>query len=118
MNLRTANLMVIAAFACTITVVCHAASDRQDRIRTTVNRAIKPIMADNGIRGMAVGIIDGDEHYLFNYGLTSAETGEPVTRDTLFELGSVSKTLTATLASYAQVSGYLSLSDPAEESVR
>jgi len=112
MNLRTANLMVIAAFACTITVVCHAASDRQDRIRTTVNRAIKPIMADNGIRGMAVGIIDGDEHYLFNYGLTSAETGEPVTRDTLFELGSVSKTLTATLASYAQVSGYLSLSDP------
>ncbi|MGA3247171.1 MAG: class C beta-lactamase [Paraburkholderia sp.] len=104
--------MVIAAFACTITVVCHAASDRQDRIRTTVNRAIKPIMADNGIRGMAVGIIDGDEHYLFNYGLTSAETGEPVTRDTLFELGSVSKTLTATLASYAQVSGYLSLSDP------
>jgi beta-lactamase class C len=112
MNLRTANLMVIAAFACTITVVCHAASDRQDRIRTTVNRAIKPIMADNGIRGMAVGIIDGDEHYLFNYGLASAETGEPVTRDTLFELGSVSKTLTATLASYAQVSGYLSLSDP------
>jgi beta-lactamase class C len=112
MNSRTANLIVIAAFACTITVVCHAASDQQDRIRTTVNRAIKPVMADNGIRGMAVGIIDGDEHYLFNYGLASAETGKPVTRDTLFELGSVSKTLTATLASYGQVRGYLSLSDP------
>jgi beta-lactamase class C len=44
--------------------------------------------------------------------VASKETSKPVTRDTLFELGSVSKTLTATLASYAQVSGYLSLSDP------
>ena len=76
-----------------------------------MNRAIQPVMADYGIPGMAVGIIDGDRHYVFNYGLASTEARKPVTRDTLFELGSVSKTLTATLASYAQVSGYLSLSD-------
>jgi beta-lactamase class C len=49
---------------------------------------------------------------VFNYGVASKETRRPVTRDTLFELGSVSKTLTATLAAYAQVSGYLSLTDP------
>jgi beta-lactamase class C len=38
-----------------------------------------------------------------------------VTDSTLFEIGSVSKTFTATLASYAQVRGRLSLSDPASK---
>jgi beta-lactamase class C len=37
----------------------------------------------------------------------------PVTRNTLFEIGSISKTFTATLASYAQVKGKLSFSDSA-----
>jgi beta-lactamase class C len=48
---------------------------------------------------------------VFDYGVASKATKQPVTRDTLFELGSVSKTLTATLASYAQIEGDLSLND-------
>ncbi|WP_445147362.1 class C beta-lactamase [Dyella sp. Tek66A03] len=104
--------MVMTALACTITLISRAEDSQQDRIRSVVDRAIQPVIANNGILGMAVGIIDGEKHYVFNYGLASTETGKPVTRDTLFEVGSVSKTLTATLASYAQVSGYLSLSDP------
>lgn len=113
MNSKAVKFMAVIAFACAFTSVSHAADDRQDRIRNVVSRAIKPVIADNGIRGMAVGIIDGDKHYVFNYGLASADTRKPVTGDTLFELGSVSKTLTATLASYAQANGYLSLSDTA-----
>ena len=38
---------------------------------------------------------------------------KPVTADTLFEIGSVSKTFTATLAAYAQADGALSLTDKA-----
>jgi beta-lactamase class C len=76
-----------------------------------VDRAIRPVMEKCGIPGMAVGIIVGGKLYVFNYGLASTETRRPVTRDTFFELGSVSKTFTATLASYAQNSGHLSLSD-------
>ncbi|MBK5120274.1 beta-lactamase [Burkholderia sp. R-69980] len=115
MNLRTISLIAISFFALATTAVSHAADDEQSRIRSVVNRAIQPVMADYGIPGMAVGIIDGDRHYVFNYGLASTEARKPVTRDTLFELGSVSKTLTATLASYAQVNGYLSLSDPSSK---
>ncbi|MFM0187038.1 beta-lactamase [Paraburkholderia nemoris] len=111
MNLRTISLIAATFFACAVTTVGHAADDQQNRIRRTVDRAIQPIMVNDGIPGMAVGIIYGDRHYVFNYGLASTKTRTPVTSDTLFELGSVSKTLTATLASYAQVSGYLSLSD-------
>jgi beta-lactamase class C len=60
---------------------------------------------------MAVGITIGGKHYVLDYGVASTETRKPVTDSTLFEIGSVSKTFTATLASWAQVSGQLSLSD-------
>ncbi|MDE1009961.1 MAG: beta-lactamase [Paraburkholderia fungorum] len=115
MNLRAISVIATTLFACAITTVSRAADDQQSRISQTVTRAIQPLMAKDNIAGMAVGIVDGDKHYVFNYGLASTETKQPVTRDTLFELGSVSKTLTATLASYAQVRGDLSLSDQSDK---
>ena len=45
--------------------------------------------------------------------MASKENGTAVTEDTLFEIGSVSKTFKATLAAYAQATGKLSLSDKA-----
>ena len=88
-----------------ITPVSHAAGNEQDKIKATVDRAIQPLMANDNIPGIAVGIIADGKTYVFNYGVASTKTGQPVTRNTLFEVGSVSKTFTATLASYAQVSG-------------
>ena len=85
----------------------------QDQIETVVNAAVQPVMQAEGIHGMAVAVtVNGQAHY-FNYGVASKETGSPVTQDTLFEIGSVSKTFTATLAAYAQATGKLSLSDKA-----
>ena len=75
----------------------------QDRIKSAVDTAIRPVMAKYSIPGMAVGITVAGKSYVFSYGVASTETRQPVTRDTLFEIGSVSKTFTATLASYAQV---------------
>lgn len=82
-------------------------------IESLVNDTIAPLMAEYRIPGMAVALsINGQQHY-FNYGLANQEAGIPVTDETLFELGSVSKIFTAALAGYAQASGALSLSDPA-----
>ncbi|MGH8128588.1 MAG: serine hydrolase, partial [Gammaproteobacteria bacterium] len=112
MKCRVVSLMAAVLFAlCATTAVSHAASDRTGGIRSTVDRAIRPVMAKYSIPGMAVGIIAGSKPYVFDYGVATTKTKAPVTRDTLFEIGSVSKTLTATLTSYAQVRGYLSLSD-------
>src|SRR5690606_13597669 len=46
-----------------------------------------------------------------DYGVASKQPRRPVTRDTLFELGSISKTFTATLAAYAELNDKLSLND-------
>jgi beta-lactamase class C len=85
----------------------------QDPIESVVNAAVKPVLQKEGIAGMAVAVtVNGKQHF-FNYGVASKETAKPVTENTLFEIGSVSKTYTATLAAYAQASGKLSLSDKA-----
>lgn len=82
-------------------------------IEALVNDTIAPLMAEHRIPGMAIALsINGQQHY-FNYGLANQEAGIPVTDETLFELGSISKIFTASLAGYAQASGALSLSDPA-----
>lgn len=90
-------------------ISCAAGS--QQNIRSTVDNAITPIMAKYAIPGMAVGVIIGGKSYVFNYGSASVQPRQPVTNNTLFELGSISKTFTATLASWAQLRGDLSLSD-------
>lgn len=80
-----------------------------------MDAAIRPVMQEHAIPGMAVAVTLNGEPYYFNYGVASKESGQMVTEDTIFEIGSVSKTFTATLASYAQESGTLSLSDHASQ---
>jgi len=80
------------------------------RLKAITDAAIKPIMEKNGIPGLAVGISVDGESYIFTYGVMSKSAGQPVTAETLFELGSISKTFTATLATYAEANGHLSLS--------
>jgi beta-lactamase class C len=87
------------------------ASVTATRVRQVVDGAIRPVREKYRIPGMAVGIAAGEHSYVFNYGVEAIASRKPVTGSTLFELGSVSKTFTATLAAYAGIRGYLSLSD-------
>lgn len=88
-----------------------AEADQAAKVRQTVDTAIKPVIEQYGIPGLAVGVtIDGQRHFI-DYGLASKNPQVAVTRETLFELGSISKTFTATLATYAEVEGKLSLND-------
>jgi beta-lactamase class C len=90
----------------------HAAGARDTGIDQIVTQTIRPVMDRYGIPGMAVGITLRGQHHVCDYGVASKATGKAVTADTLFEIGSVSKTFTATLTAYARVTGKLSLSDP------
>ncbi len=87
----------------------------QATVRETVDQVIQPLMRADNIPGMAIAVVIDGQANFFNYGVASRETRQPVTSDTLFEIGSISKTLTATLAAYAQLSGSLSLADPASK---
>ena len=116
--------MKFAATMASATVVCflypapisiYATDVHPDRIRAAVDDAVRPLMARDNIPGMAVGLAIAGKPRVFHYGVASAETHKPVTGDTLFEVGSVTKTFTATLASWAHVNNQLSLSDKVDQ---
>jgi CubicO group peptidase (beta-lactamase class C family) len=65
-----------------------------------------------GVPGVAVGIIHGADQELTGFGVTSAENPLPVDGDTLFQIGSITKTFTATAAMRLVEDGRLSLDDP------
>ena len=90
---------------------CIASTD----LRPVVNASIEPLMRQQGITGLSVAVIHQGQVQYFNYGLASRETQQPVSENTLFEVGSVSKTFAATLGGYAQATGKLTLSDKASQ---
>jgi beta-lactamase class C len=84
-------------------------------IDRVVHEIIGPVMERNHVPGMAVAITVQGKRSFFYYGVASKENGQRVTEDTLFEIGSLSKTFTATLACLAQTRGALALSDNASK---
>jgi beta-lactamase class C len=94
---------------------CIAATQSDAQLDALVKAAIGPVMQQQNIPGVSIAITQNGRQHYFNYGVASKEDGKPVSKDTLFEIGSVSKTFATTLVAYAQVSGKLSLTDRASQ---
>ena len=90
-----------------------SAAHADDTLQTRVDETIRPLMAEHAIAGMAVAITHNGQAHYFNYGVARLDDPQPVSSDTLFEIGSLSKPLTATLAALAQATGKLTLADSA-----
>ncbi len=104
----TALLSVV--MLCTMSIAGPAAA-RPDAVAAAVDAAFRPLLAEYGIPGMAVAVtVDGRQHH-FTYGVASRQSAAPVTTETIFEIGSLSKTFTATAATYAQALGRISLNE-------
>jgi len=108
---KLARRLALAATACLVCSAGAVAAD--DPIARLVDEAVRPMMAEHGVPGMAVGVVVRGDRRVFSYGVASKADGREVIADTLFEIGSVSKTFTATLGAYAQARGALSLEDMA-----
>ncbi len=103
--------MASAIFLITASHASHAAPTTAD-LQAVVDASVTPVMKKYNIPGVTIGVINGKQTYYFDYGVASTQTRKPVDASTLFELGSISKTFTATLAAYAQEQRRLKLSDP------
>ncbi len=113
MKLNRRHIALATLISTSLFTQAFAADDA--RLKAITDAAIKPVMEKNGIPGLAVGIsVDGENH-VFTYGVMSKTTGQPVTPQTIFELGSISKTFTVTLSTYAETQGKLSLSGKVED---
>lgn len=108
MNLKKL-LIVAGVFSVSSTLWAKDLTEQQ--VKAVIDQQFKPLLAQYNIPGLAVAVTLNGQHYFVNYGVASKQSQRPVRNDTLFELGSVSKTFNATLAGYAQAQGKLSFSD-------
>jgi CubicO group peptidase (beta-lactamase class C family) len=65
--------------------------------------------------GIVVGIIDESGSHYYSYGVKSLKTKEPVDENSVFEIGSISKTFTGIILADKVLKGKMKLQDPVKK---
>ncbi|TQI80451.1 beta-lactamase class C [Serratia fonticola] len=106
------NILMFTAIATSPFYTCAQTPQKDQQIAAIVNNTLTSLLEKQGIPGMAVAVFYEGKAHFFNYGVADIKTGRPVTENTLFEMGSVSKTFTGIAGAYAQQTGIMDLNDP------
>ena len=104
----------LSALALSLIGLCSSASSalaKGSDLDAVVQNGARHVMQEYAVPGLVIAVSANGKQHFYSFGVASKASKEPVTPDTLFEVGSVSKLFTATLATYAQAQGKLSLSD-------
>lgn len=107
------GVLALAALSLTAASLAAPKTLTEQQISQVVSQTIEPLLKEQAIPGMAVAVIYQGQRYYFTWGKADVGSGRPVTTDTLFELGSVSKTFTGVLGADAVARGEIKLSDSA-----
>jgi len=84
----------------------------EDRIKQQVSVLAAPFVNGHRVQSMTIGVIKGEKRYTFAFGQLSATDKRKPDDATLYEIGSVSKTITALLLADEVVHKRVSLSTP------
>jgi beta-lactamase class C len=103
---------VLAAASACIAPAFTPRVARAADIDTLLGTVYRSLVQTHDIPGLAVGLIADDRRYFLELGTTARQGGGAVSRETLFELGSISKCFTSTLAGLAHALGRLQLDQP------
>ncbi|MBV9358291.1 MAG: beta-lactamase family protein, partial [Chloroflexi bacterium] len=76
---------------------------------------VRTAIAQTGIPGVAVGVLAGGEEYVAGFGVTNVEAPNAVDGDTLFQIGSISKTFTMAAIMRLVEQGQLDLDAPVRQ---
>ena len=81
---------------------------------TALAARVETAMATYVVPGVAVGVIDADGPRTWGFGVTNVDHPLPVDADTVFEIASITKTMTATVAATLAAEGTLDLDAPVQ----
>ena len=104
-----------AGLATGLTACALPTASARARLQAEVDRTIAALMQEHRIAGMSVAIAAPGLREAFHYGVASRESGHPVTAQTLFEVGSISKVYTGLLGGWAAARGALAWSAPVSQ---
>ena len=102
-------LLLLAAVPDCVSVAGSPIAAHPDRIETEIRR----LMDERDVPSYSVAIVhDDDVIYSRSFGVLRRETEEPATPDSLYNIGSVTKTFTASLLMILRDRGLVDLDDP------
>lgn len=96
-------------------LLCAASVSPGGATRDDIDRIIRPLADDGWLRGVAVATITASGTNVYGYGRMSDENPNPPNGDTVFEIGSVSKTFTGLLLAQMIEAKEVTLDDPVEK---
>lgn len=93
-------------------ILAAVASAAEDKRFSELSAAAESAMAEFKVPGLAIGVIDGNNQYVVGLGITNQDVPQSVDADTLFMIGSISKTFTATAMMALVEKGEVKLDTP------
>ena len=80
-------------------------------VQTTMDVNAQSLLSDSSLTSVSIGILKDGVAYTSHYGELDAGKGNPPNDETIYEIASVTKTMTGTLVAQAVVDGKLNLDD-------
>lgn len=102
---------LLSGLSCLIALPALAAGNADSAVRDAGRQWVEQ---NNGV-GLSVGIYDDGQRLFYNFGTTQVDGGRAPTKDTVYEIGSISKTMSGQLLARAIVEGRASPNDEAEK---
>ena len=92
-------------------LACQAQTYNIEEVQNNIQ-----LRVDNGVNtGIVVGLMDENGTNYYSYGVKSLKTGEPVDENSIFEIGSISKTFTGILLANMVLKDKMELDDPLQK---
>ncbi|MFH1079671.1 MAG: serine hydrolase domain-containing protein [Pseudomonadota bacterium] len=112
MNYRGSSILLFVLILGMITLSNAQAVERPQVTQDRMNEVITKVMQEKHIPGLSIAIsLPNGKIIEKSYGLANVEYNQPVETDSIFEIGSISKTFTAVGIMMLQEEGKLSVND-------
>lgn len=112
--MRLAWLLQLFLFTFAVDAFATPTADQRD-IPPELERSIEARIAAGHVPGMIIGIVDAAGKRYYSFGRVSLEDDESPAKDTIYEIGSVGKTFTATLLADMVLADEVGMADPVEQ---
>jgi serine beta-lactamase-like protein LACTB, mitochondrial len=112
------GLMVIGVLFCSVIDPGASAQDHElsNEKRAAIEAAVAKFMASTHVPGLSVAVVENGEYeWAGGFGFADLENNSPASEHTLYRLGSISKSLTATGAMELWERGQLDLNAPVQK---
>jgi len=107
--------ILVFCLAPVLTPGCSGGTDYSATVEQ-ITELIEQRMQENEVTGLSIALVDGqDVVWTRGFGYADKENGIEATAETIYEIGSVSKLITATAVMHAQDNGLLDIDSPLVE---